>query len=169
MSAAGESGGTVVRAMPSRDPAVRLLIVAAMALGFGLWCIYHAFLDGSEEAKKFQQLAADADFNAKATYWFNLVCAFVLPLVGLIFAGLGLRQMRRRLSMDEAGIHADSQTVSWADIKEVDATELKKKVLLYVVHGGGMLKLDGYLWQKADFQKLVARLEQHVPDEKIKR
>jgi len=170
MSNAGESGGMSVKAAPSKDPAVRLLIVAAMALGFGLYCVYHAYLDNDPESiEKYRHLAPDADINAAATYWFNLIGGYVLPVIGLIFLGLSVRQMRRKLSMDEAGIHAGAETVAWSDIREVDAAEMKKKDLLYVLHGNGKLKLDGYLWQKTDFQKMVALIEQRVPAEKIKR
>ncbi|MCL2700395.1 MAG: hypothetical protein FWE88_01730 [Phycisphaerae bacterium] len=169
MTNAGESSGTPLRATPSKDPAVRMLIVAAMALGFGLWCIYHAAFDPSPESQKYRELAPDADINAMATYYFNLAGAFILPLVGVVFLALSIRQGRRKLSMDEAGIHADSTTVAWSDIKEVDAKEFKQKDILRVIHGNGALKLDGYLWQKSDFQKLVAYLEQHVPAEKITR
>jgi len=169
MSHAGESSGTVVKASPSKDPAVRMLIVAAMALGFGLYCVYHAYIDSDPESiAKYRELAPDADINAKATYWFNLIGGYVLPLVGLLFLSLSVRQLCRTLSMDDSGIHSGSETVAWSDIREVNAEDLKKDIL-YVFHSGGKLKIDGYLWQKSDFQKLVALLEQRVPAEKIKR
>jgi len=174
MSNANGSVGAPLRATPSKDPAVRMLIVAVMALGFGLWCVYEAYISNDPDViAKYQVLPADLPekdlFSAKLTLWFNRTCAYLLPVVGLVFLGLGVRQMCRRLSMDDAGIHAGSETVAWADIREIDATELKKKDILHVLHGNGKLKLDGYLWQKGDFQKMVALVEQRVPSEKIKR
>jgi len=91
------------------------------------------------------------------------------PLIGLLFIALSIRQLRRKLSMDDAGIHAGSQTVAWSAVTEVGAEDLEKKGFLYVTHSGGELKIDGYQWVKSDFQKLVAVLEKNVPADKIKR
>ena len=166
MSHAGESGGASVQAMPSKDPVVRRLIVAAMALGMGIWCIYHAYFSGDPQ---YTVRPVDGGINDVATYWCNLAGAYILPLIGLLFIGLSVRKLRHRLSMDDAGIHAGSRTVAWSAITEVGADELVKKGFLYVRHSGGELRIDSYDWQKADFQKLVALLEKHVPAEKIKR
>lgn len=169
MSDSATPGVSRVEAKPSNDPAVRLLIVAVMAIGMGAYCLYHAYLSGDPKYTQPPAASFSEDINANSTYYFNLIGGYVLPLVGLPFLVGAIRQKRRTLVLDDSGITSGRQQIAWSSVRDIDATQLAKKGILNVYHADGKLKLDSYQWQKGDFAQVVAKLEQHVPAEKIKR
>jgi len=172
MTDAAKPSVSSVQARPSKDPVVRLLIVSAMLIGLGCYCLYDAYVatnsDGSPKYAKPTKPFGE-DFNPYFTYYFNLIGGYVLPLAGLPFLLGAISQARRRMTVDATGITAGREKVAWSDVKEIDAAEMAKKSILKIYHGQGMIKIDGYYWQKSDFRDMVAIIEQNVPVEKIKR
>lgn len=148
---------TRVDCPPARDPAVRTFILAAMLVGFGLWC----WSDRRETPTNW------SDFNKVAAYLMNNYGPFVLLPLGMFFAAKGIVMLRRRLVADAEGIgYVGRETIRWADVTAVDASQLASKGILWLEHKGGKLTLDG--WHLQNFKALVAFVEAHVPPGSIK-
>jgi len=173
MTDAAKPSVSSVQARPSMDPTVRLLIVAAMFIGVGAWCFCEAnFAKDDNGNPKYPRPAEPFSvktINAWAGYITNHGGGYVLPLLGLPFLIGAVRQIRRRMTVDATGITAGREKVAWSDVKEIDAGEMAKKSILKIYHDQGMIKIDGYYWQKSDFRTMVAIIEQNVPAEKIRR
>jgi hypothetical protein len=141
----------------AKDPVVRLLIGAAMALTFGLWMVYDHYFQG-----KYPK-AEPSDINKYAGYLLNHFGPFVLIPVGLVLVVWGIGVMRRGLVADAEGIgYRGGARWPWTDIASVDASRLKGKGIL-VLHSraGGKLLLDS--WKLMNFKDLVVFVEAHLP------
>ena len=152
-----------VECPPTRDPAVRLFIMAGMLLIFGLWCFYDAYVKYPDP----YPYPTDGDINKLAKHYFNHVGGIALPLAGLVPLVLGLRFLRRVLVADAEGIRVPgAPDVAWKDVKRLDATDLPGKGILRLEYGADKpLVLDSWKLQK--FKALVAFVEHHVPAEAI--
>jgi hypothetical protein len=141
----------------SKDPAVRLFIIAAMMLAFAAWTIYDAYV-----ARKYPY-PDPYELNAYLKHLFNHGAAFVLVPLGVLAIGLGLRSLRRVLVADAEGIgYVGKQKIPWSGVARMDASLLKEKGILRLYHGeSGRLTLDS--WKLGNFKALVAFVEQHVP------
>lgn len=144
---------------PAKDPAVRLFIVAAMLLGFGIWCFLDAYVQG-----KYPRPENGADFNAWADYYFNHVGGIVLPLAGLVPLLLALRFLRRPVIADAEGLgYKGGRKIRWEEVGRLDATDLAKKGILRLHYGPEKpLVLDS--WKLTNFKALVDYVDSHVPD-----
>ena len=135
-----------VECQATRDPAIRLFIAAALFLGFAAWCFYEGHILDKYEYKPYAE-----DINKFSTWALNYYGPFIFAPPGLVLALWGMLYLRRRLI---------------AEVKQLDATQLKSKGILTLVHENGELKLDS--WKLTNFKPLVAFVEMHVPDEKKK-
>ena len=143
----------------AKDPVVRLFIVAAMCLGFGLWC----FTDLAHYPKPVEPFAMK-HINEWSGYLFNAIGAYVLTPVGLIVLVYTFLFMKRRLVADAEGIgYAGKEKIRWEQVDDLDATKLKDKGILVVHAGDRALKLDA--WKLKNFKELVAFVESQVPVE----
>ena len=143
----------------AKDPAVRLFILAAMLVGFGVWC----FIEGVVH-KKYPYEAGD-DINALLNHVLNVYGGFVLVPLGLVAAVWGVVFLRRTLVADEAGIgYQGKEHVAWERISKLDASRLKGKGLLELHYDDAKLTLDS--WKLQNFQDLVRVVEANVPEEK---
>ena len=151
-----------VRCRARKDPAVRLFIFAGMLLGLGLWFLYDGYV-----AKKYPHKPFSENINQWFTWAINCIGPFILIPVGLVFLVWGIVILRRVLVADADGIgYVGKQKLAWSDVGSVDASQLKAKQILILEYGdAGRMKLDS--WKLDNYQKLVALIEQHVPDDKI--
>jgi hypothetical protein len=135
---------------PSREPAVKWFIIAAMLIGVGVWC-------WSDRSKG----APTGDINQVSTYYLNNYGPFLMVPAGILLAAFAARFLTRTLTADAEGIGYPDHKIAWGDVKELDATKLAKGYL-YIRHGDGRtLTLDSYKLQ--NFHDLVKLIEQHVP------
>ncbi|OPZ92512.1 MAG: hypothetical protein BWY73_00766 [candidate division TA06 bacterium ADurb.Bin417] len=147
-----------VECRPARDPAVRLGILTALLLGFGLYCIHDAFL-----TDKYPYVPAGQDINAFGAWAFNFFGSFAFTAGGVVVLGFLGRYLRRRLVADAEGIgYAGSEKVAWSDIARLDASELKTKGILRLHYGPDkVLTLDS--WKLQNFRDLVVVVESRTP------
>jgi len=141
----------------TKDPAVRLFIVAAMLIGFGGYTVYDHYILGNYPYPQPYEL------NPCLKYLFNHYIPFLLIPPGLVALIWGLRFLIRRLVADAEGIgYSGGQKVLWGDVKELDASLLKTKQILCLRYGEGRkLILDA--WKLENFRDLVALIETRVP------
>lgn len=142
----------------TKDTAVRLFIVAAMALGAGIYCLYDAIVD------KYPYKPFDENINDWANWAFNHYGPYVFIPVGLIFAAFAVRSLTRRLTADQEGIgYAGKDKIAWKDITALDASLLESKQILRLRHGQDkLLTLDAY--KLKNFRDMVAFIEARVPE-----
>jgi len=149
-----------VESPAAKDPAVRIFILAAMLVAFGIW----AMMDLS--TGKFHYVDPGEDINAFGKWAFNAFGAYICTPVGVVIAVLGLRFLKGVLVADGEGIGWKGKTKRpWAQVATLDATQLRDKGIL-VVHfkDGARIKLDS--WKLQNFKKLVAVVEANVPKTK---
>ncbi len=142
-----------------RDPAVNLFIIAAMGLGFGIWCL----MDRRQPPESW-----DLDHvNDVAAYLLNNWGPVLLLPIGLIALIWGIVFLRRKLVATAEGIgYAGKQQIPWSRVTRLDASLLASKHILKLHHGGPKpLTLDS--WKLNNFKAMVAFVEQHVPPEAI--
>lgn len=137
----------------ARDLVVRPLILAAALIGFGIWCAF----DQQEYA------TFDENMNTWLTWAMNFYGQFIFTALGLIPLYFAVRAMRRKVIADETGVgFLGREKVAWAGVTGLDASELKDKQILYLLHGQGQrYALDGF--DLRNFAELVAFVEDHVP------
>jgi hypothetical protein len=143
----------------AKDPAVRLFILAAMLIGFGLWCL----TDRRQPPEAWDM----KHLNQAGGYLLNNWGPFLLLPGGLVSLVWGVVFLRRKLVATAEGIgYLGKQTIPWEKVTRLDASRLQDKGILYLHHGGARpLVLDG--WKLSNFKAMVAFAEQHVPPEAI--
>ena len=134
---------------PTKEPSVKMFIITAMLLGFGAWCVYDLVMQKIPEGP------------SRA---FNLVCAVVLPPVGIAALVYGIWLLTRTFVADQDGLAYNGQDkVAWANVRKL---VLRGKGLLdiYFTQDGeeGMFKLDSYKMQ--NFAELVSLIEAKTPN-----
>lgn len=145
---------TQVVCTPTKDPAVRWFIFAAMMIGFGVWCSF----DRRDPPEAWDAI----HINEVAAYLLNNWGPFLLAPIGLIAAAMGIRHLKRKLVADETGITYGRTKVAWDQITRLDASQLKEKGILTVCYGDQeKLKLGD--WNLENFKQLVAFVESHCP------
>jgi hypothetical protein len=145
----------------TKDPAVRLFIVAAMFLGFGIWCAMDAYVAG-----KYPYAAWNDDVNQFMGWAFNHFAPILLIPVGLVALVWAIVFLRRVLVADEQGIgYKGKPKVAWSDITGLDVSDLPDKKILRIHHteSGKPLVLDA--WKLQNFREIVAFIEDHTPEE----
>jgi len=140
----------------AKDPGIRLFILAAMLIAMSIWCI--------SDMGKYPR-PDPFELNPYLKYAFNHFLPIVLIPMGLVALIWGIVVLRRKLMADGEGIgYAGTDRIPWNEIRNVDASELQSKGILYLRHGGGKtLKLAS--WKLQNFRDLVAFVERHVPPE----
>ena len=155
MNDAPQEQVAAIECKPAKDPAVRWLIFAAMMVGISIWC--WSDRRAKPEAWDFKHI------NQVGAYLLNNWGPVVFAPLGLISVLLAVRQLTRKLVADDGGITYGSAVVAWPEVNKLDATELKSKGILTLVHGNGRkLKLDS--WKIRNFKELVAFVEKKLPD-----
>lgn len=129
---------------PALDPVVRKAIMALVCLGYGLYCAYDAFI-----AKKYDPV------EQMGYYWFNVIAFFVLVPLGLLFAGMIVRMLGRRLVADVDAIgYVGKESIAWADVTKL---VIRGKGLMDVHYRSGdadkVLVLDS--WKLKSFDDLA--------------
>lgn len=144
-----------VQCPPTRDPAVRYLIFAVMAIGLAIWC----FLDRRDAPAKWDL----EHINEISNYLFNNWGPVVFAPLGLIAVFAAIRQLTRTLVADQDGITYGHEQIAWEDVRAIDAAKLQSKGILYLrCEGGRAIKLDSY--NMKNFKALVALIEKKLPD-----
>lgn len=142
-----------------REPIVKLWIIAAMLIGFGIWCIVDA------GKPKYDYVPLAEDLNGFFSWALTHIGQFVFTIVGAAVAGTAIRHSRRVLVADQEGIGwRGGRKLPWEKVTKLDASRLKDKQILVLEHPDGRLTLDNYKLQ--NFRDLVAVVEEKVPDEK---
>ena len=142
-----------------RDPAVRLFIVVAMLLAFGLWALYDLHV-----AKKFSFANPTEDIQAFGKWAANAFGAYICTPASVVLAMFGLSYLRRVLVADESGIGYAGKPktkIPWDKITSMDASQLKPKGILVLHAGEQKLKLDS--WKLQNFRELMAIVDKKVP------
>jgi len=143
-----------VECKPAKDPAVRWFIFAAMMIGVAAWC--WSDRRAKPEAWDLKHI------NDVSAYLLNNWGPVVFVPVGLLAVFMAASQLRRGLVADDEGITYGRTVVPWREVTRLDATELKSKGILTVLHGDGQeLKLDS--WKLQNFKELVAFIEKKLP------
>lgn len=150
--------GETLICLPTKEPSVKLFILAAMLLGFAVLCI--------ADQAKFRRPEEFGLNNPTAGYVLNHWSPYVLAPAGALLAILAIMQLRRKVKADCCGIgYTSGKRISWDDIAAIDATSLKSKGIMRIDSiRGPRLTLDSYKIQ--DFRKLVEMVERKVPSEK---
>ncbi len=149
---------TPVEARAATEPLVRRLGMVAILLGVGVWTILDYLNKGYQYGE---------GFNEHVRYCLNKFGIFVFAPIALVILVRAIVARSRRLVADEKGIgYAGKPQIAWNEITRVDATRLKGKGLLTIIHGQGRTwKLDEYDWRS--FRDVVAMIDLHVPGDKI--
>jgi len=142
-----------------KDPAVNLFIIAAMGLGFGIWCL--------TDRRRPPESWDLHHINDAAAYLLNNWGPVLLLPIGLIALAWGILFLRRKLVATAEGIgYVGKQQIAWSQVTRLDASLLKSKQILKLHHGGPRpLTLDS--WKLNNFKAMVAFVEQHVPPSAI--
>jgi len=154
-----ETAPAAVQCPASADPSVRMFIVAAMVIGFAVWC----YIDSGNYPVP---AGSDPDYvNKMANHVLNNYGPFVFGPLGLASLVWGVVTLRRRLVADEEGIgYLGKDKLAWGRITRIDAGKLKGKGILVLHYGKGRkLVLDS--WKLKNFRELVAFVERHVKPE----
>ena len=144
----------------TKEPAVRLFIVAGILIGFGLWCAFDVHVKKKYEWKE------DANTSEVFSYWFNHAGTFVFPLLGLIPLGLAAVSLRRKLSADDEGIgYVGKEKIPWSAVRSLDASKLADKgiIRLHYEAGGKEKTLKLCSWKLQNFRLLVQIVEKKAP------
>ena len=149
----GQTTPDRLECMPTKDPIVRLFILAAMLIGFGLYCYM----------TRTPYKPAGEDLNAFLSWVMGEYGPFVCIPPGVLVAMAAFLAARKRLVLDARGIgYAGQEQIAWAAITAVDASRLQAKGLLFIHHAQGKtLRLCD--WKLTDFKPMVAFLEAHLP------
>ncbi len=141
----------------SKDPAVRLFILAAMLLGFSIYAIYDHYIMGKYPYPEPYAL------NPYLNYLFNHYIPYVLIPPGLVALVLGVVFLRRVLVADEQGIGYKGKTrIAWNDIESLDTSRISKG-LLYLCYSDGQKKMTLDSWKLKNFRDLVLFIEKRLP------
>ena len=148
---------STVECRAAKDPAVRMLILAAMLLGFGGWCFVDGYVRHLPEKL--------ANINDLATWCLNYVGGVLFPLAGLIVGARMVVFLRRKLLADEKGIgYAGKEKVPWDAFTGMDSSKFKKKGILRLQYASGgtekVLVLDN--WKLDNFRELLQLVETKV-------
>ena len=144
----------------TKEPAVRLFIVAGILIGFGVYCFVDVHILDKYPWKE------GGGFSDVFTYWFNHAGVFVFTLLGLIPLYLAVVSLRRKLAADDEGIgYVGKEKIPWSAVRSLDAAKLADKGILRLHYdaGGGekILTLDS--WKLQNFRSLVQLVEKKVP------
>jgi len=145
----------------TRDAGIRLLIVAVMLIGYGLYC----FTDWGKSKYAEPEAWDMKHINEIARHVLTYYGPFVLIPPGMVFAIFGVRSLRRKLIADAEGIgYVGADKLAWSAVTHLDASDLAEKQILRLEHGDDQrLVLDKY--DLRNFKELVAFVESHVPSD----
>jgi len=150
-----------VQCHSTKDPAIRVFIIAAMFLGFGGYC----FLDAHILGKYPYAPLSMENLNKWSSWALNYCGPFVFIPAGVVFLIVGILFIRRRLVADQDGIGYVGKTkLKWDDVSQLDAKRLKSKGIITLNYEGGRLVLDSY--KLTDFKNLLKLIEQKIPRDK---
>ncbi len=150
---------TSVTCPASKDPAVRTFIMAAMFLGFGIYC----WVDAASGKFDRPEAGADNYLNDYLAYALNHWTPWLAIPAGILGIFLGLRALRRVLQADADGMgYKGKDKLPWDKITALDASRLKSKGILEVKYEGGeKVVLDS--WKLQNFREIVGFVEAHSP------
>jgi len=155
MNEAPQQASQRVQCPAKNDPAVRLFIMTAMLVGFGIWCLIERHKYPPPEAWTLEHI------NDIANYVLNHWMPLVFIPAGVVFGVWGIVFLRRVLVADDEGIgYLGRDKIAWSDITEMDARLLASKGILVLNHSRGKLVLDS--WKLKNFRPLVALIEQKL-------
>jgi hypothetical protein len=144
----------------TKDPAVRLFILAAMMIGIGVWCLL--------DMHNYPYKSISEDLNDFFKYAFNHYSPIVLLPLGLLAGLKAVMGLRRRLVADQEGIgYVGRQKISWSAAKSLDSAKLASKGILNITYDTGAgertLVLDS--WKMQNFRDLVRLVESKLPSD----
>jgi hypothetical protein len=144
-----------VECKAAKDPVVRLFILAAMLIGFGVYC----YVTRTEPTGK----SITKDLNGWLSWAMGEYLPFACIPPGVLVAVAAVLAAKKRLVADAQGIgYLGQEQIAWSAITAVDAARLQTKGLLFIHYGQGKtLRLCD--WKLTDFKPMVAFLEAHLP------
>lgn len=145
------------------DVALRPFIVAAMTLGFGVWCVIDAYVRNLYPYSKYEE---SGNINDYMSFAFNHYAPFVLIPIGLLALVYGIVLLQRKAVADEQGLFKTGHDkIAWNQITRLDASKLASDKSLVIHHGQGQtLVLHGR--DHRNFADLVAVIDRYVPEDK---
>lgn len=152
------SGPAPIECRATKDPSVRLFILAAMLVGFGVYCLI------DDLSGKYPYVPAAEDINQWATWGLNHFGPYVFIPPGVLAAVLAFRGLKRVFTADAGGLgYLGKDKIAWSQITRLDGSLLQEKGILLIEYGRGkQLKLCD--WKLTNFKALVAFIESHVPE-----
>ena len=149
----------MVRCPAAKDPPVRMFIVAAMCIGFGVW--YYADRGGTLPSHPWTL----DNLNDVLKYVINNFAPYFLLPLGLVLIGWGYKVLTRVLIADAEGIgFVGKEAIPWDQVTTLDATRIQKGFLFIDYGDGKRLTLDS--WKLQNFKELVRIVEKQIPENK---
>jgi len=149
-----------VECRAAKDPAVRRFIIAAMMVGFGIWCLTD--LRKAPEAWDLKHI------NEAAAYLLNNWGPWLFFPLALVVIVATIIALHRKLTADAQGLGYGDKRIAWSDITAINAKLLESKGILRIeTSRGKAMTLDS--WKLQNFKALAKFIEDHVPADRIKR
>ncbi len=148
-----------VECLAAKDPPFRLLLVTIMLLGFGVysyWDAYYAVDDKGEKKYTVEKSAGD--------YYFNVVCGYLFPPLGIAAGAWGAHMLRRRFVADQEGLGFEGKDiVPWGDVVKLVKRDRGLLDVHYKTDGSkGKLTLDS--WKLKNYDDLILLVESKTAD-----
>jgi len=143
-----------VQCTAAKDPAVRLFIIAAMAIGAAIWCW--------SDRRPYPEVWDFKHINDVAAYLLNNWGPFLFAPAAIVVALLAIRHLMLRAEANDEGITLRNKTLRWPEITRIDASELKKGTVVLETSDGSQMKLHS--WKLRNFKELIAFVESKLPD-----
>ena len=153
MSDNAETAANKVECPADRDPGVRLLIGAALALAGAVYCAVDSV------PKPAEPLSWET-INDYAEHVLHVHGPWVCGAAAGILIGFAIRAFRRRIVADGEGMTVNKRRFAWSQFTGLDASLLKDKGRLTLKAGDEAVTLDRYRYK--NFKELVVLIEQHV-------
>lgn len=137
-----------VECVATKEPSVRVFVVAVLCIAFGLWNANDAFVNPKYSG---------------VNHAFNVVAGVALPPLGLILLGYGVRMLRRRVVADAEGLGwVGKEKIAWGQITRLVVRGKELFDVHYEKDGASsVLKLDA--WKMRNFAELVKLIESKTP------
>ena len=150
---ANQSTSDRIECKATKDPIVRLFILAAMLIGFGLYCYM---------TREPNYTPAGKDLNKFLSWAMGEYGPFACIPPGVLVALWAFLAARKRLVVDAQGIgFVGGEKIAWSAVTAVDASRLQSKGLLFIHAADKSMRLCD--WKLTDFKPMVAFLETHLP------
>jgi hypothetical protein len=153
----------VIEAPLSKYKKQTLLIMAVVALGFGLYCIYDGYYN-EKFIEKHTKVTESGQEKPDSTLAFNMTAPYVLLPVSVGLIGYFFVIRNKKVVADDTGITARGKRIEYEQIEAIDKTHFDKKgyfIIQYQKDGGKQkVKLSDRNWDNlgAVLEELIRRI-----------